>query len=440
MSEIKLFRMEREGDGFRAKELTGADVPLERKLHNTISSNLESMLGIRLLANEYVTGSNDRGRIDTLGIDSCNGPTIIEYKRSSDRNVIPQVLSYLYWLDDHRAEFESLVRKRLGEPVSDHTDWSKVHLVCVAGDYSPQERKAVRMIQKRIDLVRYRWFDENLLMLDCVHGTIDVLDEKHRSAQLLSESGSRTPNASTVLKRLETVDESTKGVYEALSAQLNGLGDDVREKELKHYVAFKRKQNFASVVRRKTNVLAYLKLNPDDVPLENGFIRDVRGVGHGGTGDVEVTVRDLTDLKRAMPLFRDSYDASGSVPLEDASRTMHHSSTMLKRPKTVDESMKAVCEALRVQLNGLGDDVREKELKHYVAFKRKRNFASIVPRKATVLVYLNIDPDLVQLENGFIRDMRGIGHSGTGNVEVAIRNPRDLERAMPLFRDSYKAN
>ena len=48
-------------------------------------------------------------------------------------------------------------------------------------------------------------------------------------------------------------------------------------------------------------MLAFVKLNPDDVQLEPGFTRDVRNVGHYGTGDLEISMRTPDDLLKAMP-------------------------------------------------------------------------------------------------------------------------------------------
>jgi predicted transport protein len=33
----------------------------------------------------------------------------------------------------------------------------------------------------------------------------------------------------------------------------------------------------------------------------------------------------------------------------------------------------------------------------------------------------------------------GLGHHGTGDLEVQLRTPRDVERAQDLFRASYAA-
>ena len=46
----------------------------------------------------------------------------------------------------------------------------------------------------------------------------------------------------------------------------------------------------------------------DAVTLEDGFSRDVRGVGHHGTGDLELTIRDLDDVDKAKPLIQKSFE------------------------------------------------------------------------------------------------------------------------------------
>jgi predicted transport protein len=38
--------------------------------------------------------------------------------------------------------------------------------------------------------------------------------------------------------------------------------------------------------------------------------RDVRRIGHYGTGDLEVTLRTMADFEQAQPLFLRSYEAS----------------------------------------------------------------------------------------------------------------------------------
>ena len=51
---------------------------------------------------------------------------------------------------------------------------------------------------------------------------------------------------------------------------------------------------------------------------------------------------------------------------------------------------------------------------------------------------MKLDPDTVDLEDGFTRDMRNIGHYGTGDLEVSIKTTDDLQKAKPLIDRAYK--
>ncbi|MFE6855251.1 transporter, partial [Streptomyces sp. NPDC057674] len=54
-------------------------------------------------------------------------------------------------------------------------------------------------------------------------------------------------------------------------------------------------------------------------------------------------------------------------------------------------------------------------------------------------VYHSLDPAQVDLVPGFTRNVTGVGHHGTGDLEIRLRSEKDLERAQDLFRASYAA-
>lgn len=303
MTDIKLFTL----NGKTATEISGASSSLEKSLQELIELNLEAVLGIRLLASEYQTGPKHGGRIDTLGIDENASPVIIEYKRATNENVINQGLFYLDWLLDHQAEFKLLVIEKLGKGVAESIEWTAPRLLCIAGGFTRYDEHAVEQMNRNIELIRYRRFGDELLMLELVNATF-------------SESKGSTPfGANVPAYSQKTMDETLEGLsgslldlYQALRAHLMGFGDDVQEKVLKLYVAFKRLRNFACVEvhPNKRAIVVYLKVDPGLITTQQGFSRDVREVGHYGTGDLELTIRSQEDLERAKPLLQESYEAS----------------------------------------------------------------------------------------------------------------------------------
>jgi predicted transport protein len=53
---------------------------------------------------------------------------------------------------------------------------------------------------------------------------------------------------------------------------------------------------------------------------------------------------------------------------------------------------------------------------------------------------VKVDPSEVTLEAGFTRDVSEVGHYGTGDLEITLSKPEDLERAKPLIQQSYEAS
>ncbi|MGH7821478.1 MAG: DUF5655 domain-containing protein [Candidatus Binatia bacterium] len=305
MSDLKLFRV----NDANAVELAGGAVALEKSLQTLIERNLDTLLGVRFLASEYSTGPKHGGRIDTLGIDENGSPVIIEYKRSVNENVINQGLFYLDWLMDHRAEFKLLVMEKLGKEEAEGIEWSVPRLLCIAGDFTRYDEHAVQQMNRNIELIRYRRFGDELLLLELVNATSAA---EAGSASVGGRASTPTTTYKTISETLAELRPPLSDLYEELKAFLLALGDDVQEKTLKFYVAFKRIKNFACVeVHPAKGCLSiYLKVDPDGLELQPGFSRDVREIGHFGTGDLEITIRSRDDLARAKDLIVKSYEAS----------------------------------------------------------------------------------------------------------------------------------
>jgi predicted transport protein len=113
-----------------------------------------------------------------------------------------------------------------------------------------------------------------------------------------------------VTEAIAGLDAQLRDVYEAMRAFLMALGDDVSEKMTKLYVAFRRIKNFASVTVQKSSLALYLKLEPTADVLKEPNTRDVRTIGHWGTGNLEVSIRNMSDFERAKQLMQKAYAGS----------------------------------------------------------------------------------------------------------------------------------
>ena len=98
-----------------------------------------------------------------------------------------------------------------------------------------------------------------------------------------------------------------RDLYFSIRDFILGLGDDVTENQLKLYTAFKKIKNIICAEVYQKQILLHLRLNPADIALEEGFTRDMRGVGHYGTGDLQVIIKSIEDFGKAKPLIEKAY-------------------------------------------------------------------------------------------------------------------------------------
>jgi len=193
--------------------------------------------------------------------------------------------------------------KRLGPGRAEKIDWSGPRLLCIAGDFTRYDEYAVLQIPRNIELLRYRRYGGDLLLLELVRANttgpnrprshVDEVPKEKKPVAAPAEDGAEP--------------KAIQDVWESLKAFLLALGDDVQMKELEHSIAFRRLKNFACVKLHSKDMQVWTRLDPTSVSLEEGFTRDVSPVGHAGTGDLEIRIQTVADLERAQPLLLRSY-------------------------------------------------------------------------------------------------------------------------------------
>lgn len=294
MSDIKLFSITDE-----VVELNASSVSLEKELQKLIEENMYVFFGVTFLASEFSTSNG--GRIDSLGIDENGCPVIFEYKRSTNENVINQGLFYLDWLLDHKAEFELLIMKR---HIKDQIlDWSMPRLICIASDFTKYDEYAVKQINRNIDLIRYKKFGDKLILFELINSNTTT-----PLKQVIDSSNQKSYQEKTFEEQYRSADKGVRELYDSIKDYILSLGDDVSENQLKLYTAFKKIKNIVCAEIRSKNIFLYLKIDPETVEEEQGFLRDVRKIGHWGTGDTEITIKNAVDFNKAKKYIDMAYE------------------------------------------------------------------------------------------------------------------------------------
>lgn len=152
------------------------------------------------------------------------------------------------------------------------------------------------------------------------------------------------------------------------------------------------------------------------------------------------TVEGLIHRLLVLPTLAE--ELNEAVPARDNSKKMAQAkpiTSVQAKIESAPKDLRKVFDALDQLLMAQGSDVTKHPQKHYMAYRRNRNFASvqIYNQKRIVRIYLNLDPDWIDVSGSNIRDVRQIGHFGTGDLEVTIKSKEDIDKIKNLITESY---
>ncbi len=296
--------------------VTQVEFVSEKVLQSLVEKNLKSIFNCSFIATEFRTGPVHGGRIDTLALSEDGNPVIIEYKKVASGEVVLQGLYYLHWLRDHRGDFELAVQKTLGAKAS--IDWSEIRVICLAPSYKKFDQHAVQAMNANIELWTYRRFSNgSILIEEAFRGVVASEVQTGEKSPMMAEGGKKAALTKATATwsfeyHLEGRPQSIQELAIAAQEFIICLDQAIEEAPKKLYVAYRTTQNIVCMEVQKQKILFFLKLNPSQYPGPPGISRDMRGIGHFGTGDLEITVRNEDDLELLKPLMQKAYEQIGA--------------------------------------------------------------------------------------------------------------------------------
>ncbi len=261
------------------------------------------------------------GRIDTLALSEDDNPVIIEYKIIESSQLTNQSLYYLYWLYDHRGDYEIAVRKALSEN-NIAIDWSSIRVICIAPEYKKYDLHAVEVMDSNIELWQYRYFDNGLLLFEEVFKkslvSTNIGDSTDIKNPKMVEAGNkaaitRQTGVYSVDEHKKKIDKKKIHLVHELEEYILGLDESVEESPKKFYIAFKVSQNFVCMEIHKSHIFLYLKINPKDLPIIPDIGRDTSNIGHCGTGDLELRIQNENDVETAKEYIQMAFTNIGGI-------------------------------------------------------------------------------------------------------------------------------
>lgn len=298
----------------RVEPVRQSDFRSEKELQILVQKNLGAIFNCRLVAEEFSTGERHAGRIDTLALSEDDNPVIIEYKKIESSDLINQSLFYLAWLHDHHGDFELKAQKELGKDVK--IDWSDIRVICIAPNFRKYDMHAVHMMGCDIELWRYRRFDNGILELE------EVFKEEERAASsggknpIMVAAGKKAAATRAIggwsfKKHLEGKPPLICDLMRMVREFMIGIDASVEESPKKNYVAYRTTQNIVCMEPQKQKIILFVKLDPKTAKGPPGISRDVANVGHFGTGDLAITLKNVGDFEAAKPYLKQAYERVG---------------------------------------------------------------------------------------------------------------------------------
>lgn len=109
---------------------------------------------------------------------------------------------------------------------------------------------------------------------------------------------------------LETYDMNSlsKTLFEALDKRILNLSPQVKREYKKRYVAYKLDTNFVDIIFQKKGLRISVNMKFSEVYDPKGICKDITNLGRWGNGDVEVSMRDVSEIDQVMEIIEQSFN------------------------------------------------------------------------------------------------------------------------------------
>jgi predicted transport protein len=126
-----------------------------------------------------------------------------------------------------------------------------------------------------------------------------------------------------------------------------------------------------------------------------------------------------------------------NLPGEEVEITIY---TIEDQTRKKSQEIVSLFDLLRERIIGLADDgeIIEKANKIYIGYKHGKNFCEVRLQAKIIQIWLDIPTKDLDDPTHLVRDVSKIGHYGTGNSEIRLSNPNEIESVMHLIDQSFR--
>ncbi len=284
-------------------------IDLEKQIQNLTEGNLETAFGLQFVASEFPLHNF---RVDTLAFDKeRNAFVIVEYKRDKSLSVIDQGYAYLALLLNNKGEFVLEYNERTkGSLRRQGVDWSQSRVLFLAQSFTTFQRNAINFRDLPIELWEVKVFDNATILYNQLLSPEASESIKTVTKNQPIETVTRELKVYTLEDHVSTASQKARSLFYPLREKVLALGDDIEERPQKLYVAFRTQRNFVEIEFQKQRLKIHLDIPRPDLDDPKNISRDMKNIGHFGTGETEFVLEKPEETSYALTPIEQAYRRS----------------------------------------------------------------------------------------------------------------------------------
>jgi predicted transport protein len=167
------------------------------------------------------------------------------------------------------------------------------------------------MMGSNIELWQYKLYENGIISIDEVFrksGAQYPSPDTEGKNPIMIEAGKKAAQTRktatyTFEKHANRLNPDLVILHNEIREYIVNLASSIEETPKQNYISYKTSQNFVCLESQKRKMMLFLKINPDELEIVPKQARDVRNIGHFGTGDLEFTIKNAEDFEAAKPLI-----------------------------------------------------------------------------------------------------------------------------------------
>ncbi len=241
MSDIRILNINKE-KLLKSQKLTTKEV------REYIEKNANELLGLTLLASNYLLKQGTNDIIETFAIDETYRLVIIEYRSGKFGKIINKGLVYIDYIKENLSQIKMLISDKLGSDKVSNINYNP-RLIVIGDDFNRYDEHSIKSLPVQVDLIKYQMYDNQYFVL-----------EKNYCSKVIDHDD--------FTYKLKNRDQLA--LYKLINDFMLSLGDEVTEYGYKNVLCYRKINYFAYVIfNEEIEIQLNIKNKPKLITIKN---------------------------------------------------------------------------------------------------------------------------------------------------------------------------